>query len=122
MLALPDGARVLPPVSVPNEPDARIAIATSTGHLLVFAAAELPELTRGKGSKLIGIPSARLKAREEVVAALCALPANASLSIHCGKRHLTLKPADLEHYRAERGRRGGLLPKGLQRVDAMQIA
>ncbi|MFP4280237.1 MAG: DNA topoisomerase IV subunit A [Halochromatium sp.] len=122
VLTLPDGARVLPPVSLPNEPDARIAIATSTGHLLVFAAAELPELTRGKGNKLIGIPSARLKAREEVVAALCALPANASLNIHCGKRHLTLKPADLEHYRAERGRRGLLLPKGLQRVDAMQIA
>ncbi|MFW6258375.1 MAG: hypothetical protein ACOC26_02645, partial [Halochromatium sp.] len=62
------------------------------------------------------------KAREEVVAALCALPANASLNIHCGKRHLTLKPADLEHYRAERGRRGLLLPKGLQRVDAMRVA
>jgi topoisomerase-4 subunit A len=108
-------------VALVDAPDAQVAIATTAGHLLVFPAAELPELTRGKGNKLIGIPSARVKAREEVVAAIQVLPANASLSLHCGKRHLTLKPADLEHYRAERGRRGGLLPKGLQRVDEMQV-
>jgi len=38
-----------------------------------------------------------------------------------GKRTLTLKPADLEHYRGERGRRGNKLPRGFQKVDALQI-
>ncbi len=121
VLTLPDGARVLTPVPVPDPSDALVAVATTAGHLLVFVAVELPELARGKGNKLIGIPSARLKAREEVVAAICALPTGASLSILSGKRHLTLKPADLERFRAERGRRGALLPKGLQRVDGMKI-
>ncbi|NEX17961.1 MAG: DNA topoisomerase IV subunit A [Halochromatium sp.] len=119
VLTLPEGAQVMLPVPVSNEPDALIAVATSAGHLLIFPVAELPELARGKGNKLIGIPSARVKSREEVVAAICTLPPSASLSILSGKRQLTLKPADRERYQAERGRRGALLPRGLQRVEGM---
>ena len=39
--------------------------------MLVFPLADLPEMARGKGNKLIGIPSARAAAREEFVAGLC---------------------------------------------------
>ncbi|MCF8004841.1 MAG: DNA topoisomerase IV subunit A [Chromatiaceae bacterium] len=121
VLTLPEGAQVLLPVSVSNGPDALVAVATTAGHLLVFPVAELPELTRGKGNKLIGIPSARVKSREEVVAAICTLPTGANLSILSGKRQLTLKPADIERYQAERGRRGALLPRGFQRVEGMEL-
>jgi len=33
-----------------------------------------------------------------------------SLVLHAGKRHLTLRFSDLEHYLGERGRRGHKLP------------
>jgi topoisomerase-4 subunit A len=122
VLTLPANARVLRPAPVPDDPAALVVVATSSGHLLAFPVADLPELTRGKGNKLIGIPSAKAKARDELVGAICVIPADAGLSVLSGKRHLTLKPTDLTHYRGERGRRGNLLPRGFQRVDDLQPA
>ncbi len=121
VLSVPAGAQVLSPVPIPGGANHRVAVATTAGHLLVFPLADLPELARGKGNKLIGIPAARLKAREEYVAALAVVPEGAALSILSGKRSFTLKPADLERFVAERGRRGAMLPRGFQRVDGMLI-
>jgi len=121
VLALPRGARVLPPSTVADPEHDRVALASSEGHLLVHAVSELPRLARGKGNKMLHIPPARLRAREEWVAALVVVPAGAALTVRAGKRHLTLKPAELERYRQERGRRGARLPRGLRRVDALEV-
>ena len=120
VLTVPAGARVLEPAPVADFEHDEVAAVTTGGHLLLHPVSELPRLARGKGVKIIQIPSAKLKAREEYVAALTVVPAGGSLTLHAGKRHLTLKPADLEHYRLGRGRRGRKLPRGLQRVDRMQ--
>jgi topoisomerase-4 subunit A len=120
LLSLPEAARVLTPVRVPGSTLDLVAAATSAGRLLVFAAADLPELVRGKGNKIIGIPSARAKAREEVMTAIAVVPEGGSLTLVSGKRTFTLKPADLDHYRGERGRRGAQLPRGFQKVDGLQ--
>jgi topoisomerase-4 subunit A len=122
VLTLPSGARVLGPVQVPGSSADLVVAATSSGHLLAFPCSELPELNRGKGNKIIGIPSARAQAREEIVVAIVVLPAGASLAVLSGKRTLTLKPDDLQHYVGERGRRGGMLPRGFQRVDGLRAA
>ncbi len=45
-----------------------------------------------------------------------------ALTVWAGKRHLTLKRAELDHYRGERGRRGNKLPRGFQRVDRIEAA
>jgi topoisomerase-4 subunit A len=119
VLSLPEAARVLPPVALPGSPLDRVAAATSSGHLLVFPIGDLPELNRGKGNKIIGIPTARAKAREEVMAAITVVPDGASLTLISGKRTFTLKPADLDRFQGERGRRGALLPRGFQKVDGL---
>jgi len=124
LLSLPEGARVLPPVPmpIPGTPLDRVAAATSSGHLLVFPVVDLPELNRGKGNKIIGIPSARAKAREELMVAIAVVPDGGSLTVHTGKRTLTLKPGDLDRFQGERGRRGGMLPRGFQKVDALEAS
>ncbi len=119
VLTLPPGARVLPPALLPGGAHDRVAAVTSAGHLLVFPVAELPELPRGKGNKIIGIPAARAKAREEVVVAIAVVPEGGSLAVISGKRRFTLKPADLDRYQGERGRRGAMLPRGFQHVDQL---
>jgi topoisomerase-4 subunit A len=119
VLTLPSGAKVLPPIPIADPTDARLAVATSTGHLLVFPIAELPELPRGKGNKLIAIPAAKAAAREEYIAAMAVLPPDSGLMLHAGKRSFRLRPADLELYLGERGRRGRKLPRGFQRVDQL---
>jgi topoisomerase IV subunit A len=122
VLSLPAGARVLTPIPRVAPEGGRLAAVTTSGHLLVFPLAELPEMPRGKGNKIIGIPSARVASREELLAALAVVPDGAALTILSGKRSFTLKPADLDLYAGERGRRGRLLPRGFQRVDGLQPA
>ncbi len=119
VLSLPEGARVLAPVPLPGSPLDRVAAATSSGHLLVFPIGDLPELNRGKGNKIIGIPAARAKTREEIMVAITIVPDGASLTLVSGKRTFTLKPADLDRYQGERGRRGAMLPRGFQKVDGL---
>lgn len=119
VLTLPKGAQVLAPTAVPAGA-AWVAAVSSEGRLLVFSLEDLPALARGKGNKIIGIPPARVQAREEFVVGVLAIGDDESLVIHAGKRHLTLKPAELTHYRGERGRRGNKLPRGFQRVERLE--
>ena len=89
--------------------------------MLFFPLPDLPQLARGKGNKIISIPSARVQSREEFMLAVQVITAGDSLVIHAGKRHLNLKFSELEHYRSERGRRGNKLPRGFQKVDRMEV-
>ena len=120
-LTLPAGAEVVAPVEIP-EGGAWVAAASNEGRLLLFPLDDLPSLSRGKGNKIISIPSARVKEREEFVVAIAVLTGNNALTLWAGKRHLTLKSSELEPYRGERGRRGNKLPRGFQRVERMQRA
>jgi topoisomerase-4 subunit A len=120
-LNLPAGSKVLAPIEVSSyDTDSCLAI-SNEGRMLVFPLTSLPALAKGKGNKLISIPTARVKNREEYVTLLQVVPADASVTLFAGKRKLTLKPSDLDHYRGERGRRGNKLPRGLQRVDGIEI-
>jgi len=120
-LTLPKGAQVLTPVQVSDMGSDRLAAITNTGHMLVFPVSELPELPRGKGNKIISIPAARAKVREEYITALAVVPDGCSLTIRSGKRHFTLRPTDLDIYQGERGRRGKMLPRGFQRVESVDV-
>ena len=122
VLSLPAGARVLPPLRIADAQTDLVASVTSGGRLIVHAIAELPRLPRGKGLKMVHVPSSRLVEREEFVVAVAVLAQGEPLTVLAGKRHLTLKASDLEHYRMERGKRGMTLPRGLQRVDGLAPA
>jgi topoisomerase-4 subunit A len=122
LLTLPEGSLVLPPQLLQHDPALTLIAAVSNdGRLLVFPVTELPELARGKGNKIINIPSARVKSREEYVMAVSVISPGQMLTLYSGKRHITLKPADLDHYRGERGRRGNKLPRGFQKVDQVEV-
>ena len=119
VLSVPKGATVLPPAPVIDRAADRVAAVSSAGHLLVIPASELPQLSRGKGIKILGINSRKFAAGEESMVGVAAVTAGDSLVLHCGKRHLRLKPADLDAYAGERGRKGRKLPRGLQRVERL---
>ena len=119
-LKLSANSLVLPPRLISSKEEQLIAVVTNVGRLLVFPANELPELSRGKGNKLINISSLKSQQREEFVIDLLVMNPSESLTILAGKRHFTLKPADLDPYLGERGRRGNRLPRGLQNVTALQ--
>ncbi|EIC28223.1 DNA topoisomerase IV subunit A [Methylomicrobium album] len=119
LLTLSEGARVVKPVQLHGEKDL-LAVATLQGRLLIFPAQELPELVKGKGNKLIQMPTEDLAAGKDAVAAVAALPANGRLKITAGKRQLTLKEGDIAQYIGSRAKRGLHLPRGFQRVEALE--
>ncbi len=119
-LNLPKGGRVLNPVPL-QEGQTWLTAVSNEGRMLVFPLSELPELARGKGNKIINIPSARVLAREEFVIAVNVISEKETLKIISGKRYLTLKFKELEHYLGERGRRGNKLPRGFQKVDRVEV-
>ncbi len=124
-LRVPDGGDVLipAPASGPAFPgDALVAALSSEGRLLVFAAAELPELPRGKGNKIFGISSAKFRAGEEKLSAVAVLEPGQSLLLFSNQRTMTLGPKDLAEYRGARSQRGGLLPRGWRKVDRIAVS
>ncbi|MCQ4304125.1 DNA topoisomerase IV subunit A [Stutzerimonas frequens] len=121
LLSLPTGARVVAPRPLANREEDWLAAVTTEGRLLVFPVRDLPQLGKGKGNKIIGIPGERVASREEYLVDLAVLPAGATLLLQAGKRTLSLKAEDLEHYKGERGRRGNKLPRGFQRVEGLQV-
>jgi topoisomerase-4 subunit A len=119
LLNLTPNARVLHPALLANAASDRIVAVTSAGHLLAIAAADLPELDKGKGNKLIDIPKAKL-ATERVVAIASVAP-GATLQVQSGQRTMSLSFKDLDAYLGARASRGGLLPRGWQKVDGLTV-
>ena len=121
ILRLPKGSVLLPAVMIQNYDSDRIVSVTNEGRMLMFPLSQLPRLAKGKGNKIINIPSARVAERIEFVVAMTTVTAEDTLTVYAGRRHHNLKPADLQHYRGERGRRGNKLPRGFQNVDRIEV-
>lgn len=121
LISLPENAKVLKPKTLINSTALVVAI-TSAGRMLIFPAQDLPVLSKGKGNKMITIPAANAKDRSELLTKLLLISDQASLEFYSGKRKIVLKPEDLQKFRAERGRKGSTLPRGLHtNVEIMVI-
>jgi topoisomerase-4 subunit A len=120
-LSVPKGAQVLPPVQVRSLQDDWIVAASSEGYMLVIPVAELPQMSRGKGNRIITIPSAKLKSREEYVAAIDCIQDGERLTVYAGKKYKTMKAAEVDEFAGERGRRGRKLPRGYQKVERIRV-
>ncbi|MGH8231617.1 MAG: DNA topoisomerase IV subunit A, partial [Steroidobacteraceae bacterium] len=122
VLKLTPGALVLPPAAIPAVAETRIALVNSEGRLLLLPASDVPELPRGKGNKLFGIPTKKAESREETLVAMTVLSGAQSLLVRSGERQMTLKAADLKDYAGARAQRGALLPRGWRTVESVQPA
>ena len=121
LISLPENAKVLKPETL-SESTSLLVSLTSAGRMLIFPVRDLPALSKGKGNKIISIPTANAKARSELLVKLFLISEQASLEFHSGKRKITLKPEELQKFRAERGRKGSQLPRGLHsNVDIVVV-
>ena len=117
---LPEGAKVLPAVAVPKDGDALVCAVNSDGRLLAFPQDELPEMEKGRGNLLFGIPGKKARARQELMVAVTLVGEGGKLLVFCGERKMTLSGKDLDAYRGQRGQRGALLPRGWRKVDRIE--
>lgn len=114
-----DGVDVLLPKRVNDFDDDRVAVVTNVGRLLIFTVGELTRLSKGKGIKLINVPSARFKSAEEFVVGVAVFNEGQYVRIFSGKQHLNLKPADFDNYAGMRAQRGKFLPRGFRQVSGI---
>jgi topoisomerase-4 subunit A len=121
MLTVAGGCEPLPPVYVNNCETDYLAAITTEGRMLVIPVKALPELPKGKGNKIIQIPPARVRKREEYLKLLEIIPQGATIRIHAGKQSVRFTPGNIAEFVGERGRRGKKLPRGYRKADRVEI-
>ena len=118
-MKIPNNADLLKAIRVRDD-HVYIAAISNIGRLLIFKIDELPMLAKGKGNKIINIPTAKFVAKEEFMAHAQLISLSSSLRIdRVGKGSLTLKLKDLENYISSRAKRGNMLPQGYRKVIGM---
>ncbi len=121
VLKPPVGSAVLPPARVTEGEGNWVVAVTSEGYMLTFPMEELPELSRGKGNKIINIPGKKLKSGQEKVVSVAVIGPAGKLVIFSGQRQMRLGYHELEHYEGSRGKRGALLPRGYRKVEKLEV-
>lgn len=119
VLRVPSGGRAVVPAPVPADAECLIAAVSSIGRLLIFEMDDLPELAKGKGNKLLNIPSKKYQAGEEQLVSVAVIPEEGNLQVHTAARTMTLKWNDLDDYYGERALRGSMLPQGWRKVERL---
>ncbi len=108
------GATPLPPICL-NEKDSHLLLATTEGRMLLIPLEQLPDLSKGKGLKLIHLNQ---KAGETIIDAI-AVHNKSRVEVQSGRRKLNLSWTDLQHYASDRAKTGQKLPKGFPRIDTL---
>ncbi len=121
IVTLTKGGELLTPSPIDSIENYYLAAVTSEGYLLLVKAEDVPQLSRGKGNKIINIPAAKLKAGDETVVSIVAVSEEMKLLVHSGKQHKTIRGDELKEYIGERGKRGKLLPKGYRNVSRLEV-
>ncbi|MFA9488548.1 MULTISPECIES: DNA topoisomerase IV subunit A [unclassified Mannheimia] len=121
VISLTENAKVLPPQLLENDENLSLVAMSNVGRMLVFPVSELPELSKGKGNKIINISAAAAKSGDEYLARLLVIKPTNSLVFVSGKRKITLKPTDIDNYRGERARKGSQLVRGLSINSTVEI-
>jgi topoisomerase-4 subunit A len=111
-ITLPSKSKAMKIVLVEDLESQYVAVATNRGRLLIFPIAELPQLSKGKGNKLIQIPATDLTTRKELITGLCVLNETQKLRVYYGKRKPLYKSEDWIHFVSHRARRGKELRPG----------
>ncbi|AVI34168.1 DNA topoisomerase IV subunit A [Acinetobacter baumannii] len=112
-LTVPDKAKALPLISAQNM--THLAVLSSAGRLLILDLAELPNLNKGKGNKLI-----QLEGKEQILS-MTTLNLDEIIQVVAGQQHLKLKGDDLQKYMGKRASKGQLLPRGYQKANKLLI-
>jgi topoisomerase IV subunit A len=98
-----------------------LAAVTNTGRMIVFAVGDLPQMEKGKGDKILGIPGAKVQKREEYLIGIAVFKEGQQLMLRTGKGELKLRSGnDIDQYVSERGLRGSKLPRGHQEAKEIE--
>lgn len=100
--------------------NALVALATTSGHLLLIDLEEVPAQAKGKGVKLIAIPAKALAEGERLLAPVV-LPRDGKLLVHAARSYTRLRGEALLQHLGERARRGIKVSKNYQKIRRLEV-
>ncbi len=118
---LPENAKVLAAAPVPEADGALVVSVNSEGRMLAFPVNDLPEMEKGRGNLIFGIPGKKSRAGLELMIAATVVAPEQPVAVFCGERKMTLSWKDLQRYLGSRGQRGSVLPRGWRKVDRLSV-
>ncbi len=107
--------QLMMPIPVPQGTDNHVVVVSHVGRLLIFPLADVPNLKRGKGNRLM-----LLKDEERMVAAVVMGPQD-TLQVYAGRRKLKLEVQQWQQYLGKRAQRGRFLPNAFRRVTRLTV-
>jgi topoisomerase-4 subunit A len=122
LISLPAGALPLDPIHITGHMVGMYVVSiTNEGRMLAFPINDLPELTKGKGNKIINVLTKDFKAGTDFIKHLFLLPEDGMLTLFCGRRHFKLTASNFTNFIGKRAQRGKMLPRGLRNVDSVSV-
>ena len=121
LLSVPKGAHALTPVRVRDLEEDWVVSIGSEGNMLVIPLVDVPILPKGKGNKIINIPSKRVVSGEESMRAIALVQDGEAITLYSGKRTKKMKGEEIDTFEGERGQRGLKLSQGYRSIDAIEV-
>ncbi|MBC2717930.1 MAG: DNA topoisomerase IV subunit A [Desulfobacteraceae bacterium] len=122
LISLLAGASPLVPIHIAgNMASLYVVSITNEGRMLAFPLKDLPELSKGKGNKIINVLARDFKAGSDFIKHLLLLPEEGLLTLFSGRRHFKLTTGNFSKFIGNRAQRGKKLPRGLRNVDSVSV-
>ncbi|HLN48838.1 MAG TPA: DNA topoisomerase IV subunit A, partial [Steroidobacteraceae bacterium] len=122
VLKVPERSLVLPAQPITN-PEAIAVFVNNDGEVLALPAAQIAEMSAGKGQNLYGIPGKKSADRSEYLAAMAVVAPGEILTVYSGNSApMKLKFEDLKQFQDKKGQRRQRFSRAYKQVDRLEVA
>jgi len=121
VLKVPENAKVLPAQPLTAK-EALAIFVNNDGEVLALPAAQIEEMSSGKGQNLFGIPGKKSADREEYLVAMAAVAPGEILTVHSGmSAPMKLKFEELKAFQDKKGQRRQRFSRAYKQVDRLDV-
>jgi topoisomerase-4 subunit A len=121
VLKVPENARVLPAQPVSSK-EALAIFVNNDGEVLALPAAQIEQMSSGKGQNLFGIPGKKSADRDEYLVAMAVVAPGEVLTVHSGaSAPMKLKFEELKQFQDKKGQRRQRFSRAYKQVDRLEV-
>jgi topoisomerase-4 subunit A len=122
VLKVPENAKVLPAQPLTHK-DALAIFVNNDGEVLALPAAQIEEMSSGKGQNLYGIPGKKSADRDEYLVAMAVVAPGEILTIFSGNSSpMKLKYEELKQFQDKKGQRRQRFSRAYKQVDRLEVS
>ncbi len=122
VLKVPENAHVLPAQPI-GDPAALAVLVNNEGEVLALPAAQIEEMSAGKGQNLYGIPGKKSAERDEYLTAMAVVGPSETLTVYSGNSApMKLKFAELKQFQDRKGQRRQRFSRAYKQIDRLEVS